>query len=161
MQLTLGEPAADQLRAMYERIEFRMWLQDIAKGDRDPSLAGAAGAAGAGNVPVATAESPLPVVAPPRVEYETVLTEAALAGWLRAIEQAELVSIDTSTSTSDPMTAEIVGISLAVDPASGCYVPFGHRYAGAPAQLSAAQVLDALAPWLGDAQRAKLGHNLK
>jgi DNA polymerase-1 len=161
MQLTLGEPAADQLRAMYERFEFRMWLQDIAKGDRDPSLAGAAGAAGAGNVPVATAESPLPVVAPPRVEYETVLTEAALAGWLRAIEQAELVSIDTSTSTSDPMTAEIVGISLAVDPASGCYIPFGHRYAGAPAQLSAAQVLDALAPWLGDAQRAKLGHNLK
>jgi DNA polymerase-1 len=160
-QLTLGEPAADQLRAMYERFEFRMWLQDIAKGDRDPSLAGAAGAAGAGNVPVATAESPLPVVAPPRVEYETVLTEAALAGWLRAIEQAELVSIDTSTSTSDPMTAEIVGISLAVDPASGCYIPFGHRYAGAPAQLSAAQVLDALAPWLGDAQRAKLGHNLK
>ena len=161
MQLTLGEPAADQLRAMYERFEFKMWLQDIAKGDRDPSLAGAAGAAGAGNVPVAKAEAPLPAVAPPRVEYETVLTEAALAGWLRAIGQAELVSIDTSTSTSDPMTAEIVGISLALDPASGCYIPFGHRYAGAPAQLSAAQVLDALAPWLGDAQRAKLGHNLK
>ena len=33
------------------------------------------------------------------------------------------------------MTAEIVGVSLSVEPASGCYIPFGHRYAGAPAQL--------------------------
>jgi DNA polymerase-1 len=57
--------------------------------------------------------------------------------------------------------AEIVGISLAIEPASGCYIPFGHRYAGAPAQLGSAQVLDALAPWLTDSRRAKLGQNLK
>jgi DNA polymerase-1 len=90
-----------------------------------------------------------------------VLTGAALATWLAAIDAAELVSVDTSTSTSDPLTAEIVGISLAIEPASGCYIPFGHRYAGAPAQLGSAQVLDALAPWLTDSRRAKLGQNLK
>ena len=158
-QLTLGEPAAAQLRALYERFEFKMWLQDIARGDRDPSLAGAAGAADAGNVP---AKMALPAAEPPpRVEYETVLTHEALARWLRAIEQAELVSLDTSTSTADPMTAEIVGISVAIEPATGCYIPFGHRYAGAPSQLDAHDVLRALAPWLENPQRVKLGQNLK
>ena len=104
-----------QLRALYERFEFKMWLQDIARGDRDPSLAGAAGAADAGNVP---AKMALPAAEPPpRVEYETVLTHEALERWLRAIEQAALVSLDTSTSTADPMTAEIVGISVAIEPA--------------------------------------------
>src|SRR6478609_1375110 len=51
--LLVGAPEANRLRALYERFEFKMWLQDIARGDRDPSLAGAAGAAGAGNIPVA------------------------------------------------------------------------------------------------------------
>ena len=159
--LLVGAPEADRLRALYERFEFKMWLQDIARGDRDPSLAGAAGAAGAGNIPVAQPETAPAPEPPPRVDYEIVLTEAALAKWVAAIDAAELVSVDTSTSTSDPLTAEIVGISLAIEPASGCYIPFGHRYAGAPAQLGSAQVLDALAPWLTDSRRAKLGQNLK
>jgi len=159
VQLLFGAPEAERLRALYERFEFKGWLQEIVKGDRDPSLVGAAGAATAGNVP-AKPESP-PREPPPRVEYETVLTQAALAKWLRALEAAVLVSVDTSTSTADPMTAEIVGISLSVEPASGCYIPFGHRYAGAPSQLDGIGVLDALAPWLRDPQRAKLGHNLK
>ena len=37
------------------------------------------------------------------------------------------------------MSAEIVGISFAVEPARGCYIPVGHRYAGAPAQLDRAR----------------------
>jgi DNA polymerase-1 len=160
VELLIAQPQTDRLRALYERFEFKMWLQDIARGERDPSPAGAAAAADAGNTPAARPE-PLPTAEPPRVEYETVLTGDALAGWLRAIDQADIVSVDTSTSTADPMTAEIVGVSLAIEPASGCYIPFGHRYAGAPAQLDAAEVLGALAPWLANPQRAKLGHNLK
>ncbi|MEO8537295.1 MAG: DNA polymerase I [Betaproteobacteria bacterium] len=158
--LRVVAPEADRLRALYERFEFKMWLQDIARGDRDPSLAGAAGAASAGTVPV-TDPVASPPVPPPRVEYETVLDEAALSRWLHKIGRAELVSVDTSTSTSDPLTAEIVGISLALEPATGCYIPFGHRYAGAPTQLGTSQVLDALTPWLADPLRPKLGQNLK
>ncbi len=59
------------------------------------------------------------------------------------------------------MSAEIVGLSFAIEPARGCYIPLGHRYAGAPAQLEPREVLAALAPWFGDAARAKLGQNLK
>ena len=159
--LKLGEPDVDRLRELYERFEFKMWLQDIARGDRDPSLAGAAGAVGAGKVPVAAPQPAAAAALPPSVEYETVLTDAALAKWVAAIDAANLVSIDTSTSTADPLTAEIVGISLAIEPTRGCYIPFGHRYAGAPEQLDGAHVLAALKPWLTDSQRAKLGQNLK
>jgi DNA polymerase I len=157
-ELTLREPASAELRAMYERFEFKSWLSDAARGNRAPDATGnAASPGGASRLAV----DALPRAEAPPVEYETVLTQDALDRWLRAVQQADLVSFDTSTSTADPLTAEIVGISLAIEPASGCYIPFGHRYAGAPAQLEAATVLDALRGWLGDAARAKLGQNLK
>ena len=160
VDLTLGEPATERLRTLYERFEFKVWLQEAARGDRD--LGGAVNSAarnGGGS------DADVPVAAPaanaPPVHYETVLTQEALDTWLRAIGEADLVSFDTSTTTADPMSAEIVGLSFAIEPARGCYIPVGHRYAGAPAQLETGEVLAALTPWFGDAARAKLGQNLK
>jgi DNA polymerase-1 len=159
-QLVPGEPDTERLRAMYERFEFKMWLQEVARGARDIGKpAAAAGAPGPGDPAVAVASATARAAVP--VDYETVLTREQLDRWLNAIDKAAIVSFDTSTSTADPMTAQIVGVSLAIDAASGCYIPFGHRYAGAPQQLDAADVLRALAPWLENARRAKLGQNLK
>ncbi|MGE5169621.1 MAG: DNA polymerase I [Rudaea sp.] len=47
------------------------------------------------------------------------------------------------------------------NPIHAAYVPLAHRYAGTPAQLDRAEVLARLAPWLEDARRSKLGHDLK
>jgi DNA polymerase I len=159
-ELTLGNPAADQLRTMYERFEFKSWLSDAARAGRAPGETGDARRAIETAASGADLEATPRAAAPP-VEYETVLTRDALDRWLRAIGEAELVSFDTSTTTADPLTAEIVGVSLAIEPARGCYIPFGHRYAGVPSQLDAATVLGALRDWLGDSGRAKLGQNLK
>ncbi len=59
------------------------------------------------------------------------------------------------------MAAELVGVSFAVTAGEAAYVPFGHRYLGAPAQLSQAQVLEALRPLLEDPAKPKIGQNLK
>ncbi len=59
------------------------------------------------------------------------------------------------------MRARLVGVSLSVEPGTGAYIPVGHDYPGAPAQLPAAQVLDALRPLLEDAGRRKLGQHGK
>ena len=64
-----------------------------------------------------------------------VCDEPALARWLAAIDAAELVAFDTETTSLDPMQARIVGVSLAITPGPACYIPLGHRYAGAPDQL--------------------------
>ena len=59
------------------------------------------------------------------------------------------------------MAAELVGVSFAVTRGEAAYVPFGHRYLGAPAQLSQGQVLEALRPLLEDPAKLKIGQNLK
>ncbi len=59
------------------------------------------------------------------------------------------------------MAAELVGISLSVEPGRAAYIPVGHVYAGAPEQLSREQVLNKLKPWLQSAKHAKLGQHFK
>ncbi|HET6265284.1 MAG TPA: 5'-3' exonuclease H3TH domain-containing protein, partial [Usitatibacter sp.] len=93
--------------------------------------------------------------------YETVLDEEGLERWARKLEAAAIASVDTETTSLDPMMAEIVGISFSAAPGEGAYIPLTHRYAGAPAQLPIGQVLARLKPWLEDAARPKVGQNTK
>jgi DNA polymerase-1 len=72
-----------------------------------------------------------------------------------------LIAVDTETTSLDPMRAEIVGISFAVEAGHAAYVPVAHAYAGAPAQLARDDVLAALKPLLEDANRGKVGQHLK
>ncbi|MBY0242238.1 MAG: DNA polymerase I [Burkholderiaceae bacterium] len=100
-------------------------------------------------------------VAPATVHYETVLTEAQLDVWIARINQAELTAVDTETTSLEPMTAQMVGISLATEPGLACYIPVAHSYQGVPQQLDRAYVLERLKPWLEDAKQNKVGQNLK
>ncbi|HXY22317.1 MAG TPA: DNA polymerase I, partial [Burkholderiaceae bacterium] len=93
--------------------------------------------------------------------YECVLTSEQLATWIERISSAELTSIDTETTSLDPMTAELVGISLSVRAGEACYIPLGHRYPGAPVQLERALVLERLGPWLRSDRHLKLGQHSK
>jgi len=54
-----------------------------------------------------------------------------------------------------------VGISLSVRPGEACYIPLGHRYPGAPAQLDRSAVLEQLRSWLQSETRPKLGQHSK
>ena len=164
--LTLREPALERLRALYERFEFKGWLRELARpeaADDDVAgrLADRAARDDAGRRFDVDAGLPPPAAVAPPVHYEPVLTHEALERWIAAIAAAELVSFDTETTSTEPMTAGIVGISFAIEPARGCYIPLAHRYAGAPAQLDRDEVLARLAPWFADAGRPKLGQNLK
>ena len=93
--------------------------------------------------------------------YETVLDEEALERWVRRLEGAAIASIDTETTSLDPMRAELVGISVSAAAGEGAYIPLTHRYAGAPAQLPIDKVLARLRPWLEDASKAKVAQNSK
>jgi DNA polymerase-1 len=89
------------------------------------------------------------------------LSEADFNIWIEKIKTAELVAVDTETTSLDYMRAELVGISLAVAPGQAAYIPFGHDYLGAPEQLSRELVLEKIKPLLEDASIAKVGQNLK
>jgi DNA polymerase-1 len=139
----------DKLTDLYERYEFRTWLGE---------LSGAAGEGG--DSEAADAPSAPPPPARP-VHYETVLTEADFERWLKKLEAAELICLDTETTSLDPMQARLVGLSFAVEAFEACYIPLDHRYAGVPNQLKLNEVLARLKPMLEDANRPKLGQNLK
>jgi DNA polymerase-1 len=94
-------------------------------------------------------------------EYELVTTPDRLGAWLEKLRGAELIAFDTETTSIDAMRAEIVGVSLAVDVGTACYIPLGHDYPGAPTQLPRDAVLAALKPIFEDADRPKLGQHAK
>ena len=147
--LTPNAPDRDKLIALFSQFEFKTWTRELQ----------AAGAAS--QAPSAAAQETPPVDPVREARYETVLTEAQLDAWLDTLARAELVSVDTETTSLDPMQAQLVGISLSVTPHAGAYIPLAHRYASAPRQLELALVLAKLQPWFENPQQKKLGQNLK
>ncbi len=93
--------------------------------------------------------------------YATILSEADLDVWLEKINQAKLVCFDTETTSLDPMTAKIVGMSFSVEAGTGDYLPLTHDYFDAPEQLNFAATLAKVKPILEDPSIKKVGQNLK
>ena len=104
-----------------------------------------------------------PVAVRPAVSvvYDTILTWEAFEGWREKLLAADLVALDTETTSLDEMRAEIVGISFSVRPGEAAYIPLTHDYPDAPMQLPRDEVLARLKPWLEDASRFKLGQHIK
>ncbi len=107
------------------------------------------------------AELALDRPAAPDGTYEVVTSEDAFAALLAALGRASEFALDLETTSTDPLTAEIVGISLAVEPDRAWYIPVGHTYPGAPAQLPLRRVLEGLRPLLEGETPRILGQNLK
>lgn len=144
----------DMLIAFYRRYGFKTWLRELAGDAAAPSAAPASN----GEAQTTLFETAAPAV---KAEYETVLTEAQLDRWIDTISAAPLTSVDTETTSLDPLRAQLVGISLCCKPGIAAYIPVAHRYQDAPAQLSRETVLARLKPWLEDASKPKVGQNLK
>ncbi len=98
---------------------------------------------------------------PPQSDSKTITvnTPEALAELVTALAAAPMIALDTETTSTDPMLARLVGISLAVVPEEGYYLPVGHQTLDA--QLGLEEVLEALRPALTDPAKIKIGHNLK
>ncbi|MCT9123617.1 DNA polymerase I [Cupriavidus gilardii] len=165
----------EKLVAFFSRYGFKTWLRELT-GEKLPDARAQAAAAasrnGAGqgslfDGPGAAAGDAAPAEAPPaEIRYETVVTESALEEWARRIERAELTCIDTETTSIDPMQAQLVGISLSVEPGIACYIPVAHQgpdVAGMEGrgQLPRELVLARLRAWLEDPARYKVGQHLK
>lgn len=166
--LALREQDVPELTELYTRYGFTQALKElgapvpapVAASETTPSLRGTAAGFARGSVEAPAAGTLDPALSAPG-EYETVLTAEQLQAWVERLQQAELISFDTETDALDAMRARLVGISLAVEPGRAAYIPVGHDYPGAPAQLPMQQVLDALRPALQDPAKKKLGQHGK
>ncbi len=97
----------------------------------------------------------------PEKQYSTILTDDQLQQLTSELRQSGGFAVDTETTSQYPMRAELVGISVSIQPHQGAYIPVGHRYIGAPQQLPLETVIDALKPILEDPVLPKYGQNIK
>ncbi|OWW20542.1 DNA polymerase I [Noviherbaspirillum denitrificans] len=146
----------DAMIDFFKRYGFKTWLRELAGDDAVPTRPAAQQDSGEPQGSLFDAPA-----APEKTEYETVLTDAQLDRWIATINAAALTSVDTETTSLDPMRAQLVGISLCCTPGIAAYIPVAHSYQDAPAQLSREHVLEKLKPWLEDAGKRKAGQNLK
>jgi len=91
-------------------------------------------------------------------QSEVIDTPEALEGLVKRLSVAKTISFDTETTSVDQMRAGLVGISLAIEPGKGIYIPVGHREGR---QLPLEMVLEALRGPMTDPAIGKVGHNLK
>jgi DNA polymerase-1 len=117
-----------------KRHEFNSWLQELDDG--------------VGEIAV-------------EVDYRTVTTFAELDSLIARLENADLVALDTETTSLDSMQAELVGLSFCIEAGQATYIPVGHDYAGAPEQLDRDKVLARLKPLLEDRELRKVGQHIK
>ncbi len=93
--------------------------------------------------------------------YETITNEKHLEKWLKIVNESEITSIDTETTSLNPMKAMVIGISLATSANKGAYIPFGHAQGNTSDQLDKSFVLEKLKKWLEDPSQLKIGQNIK
>lgn len=94
-------------------------------------------------------------------QYRTVLDEASFEVLLTELGRVPEFAIDLETTSLNPFEADIVGVSISFREHEAWYIPVGHAYPGAPAQLPLPRVLQGLGPLLCDHSKGKIGQNLK
>ena len=136
----------EALIELYREMEFKTWLDDLLR------EAKAAGQASDNGEAAEQAQEN---------QYEIITEQADFDRWLVKLEAAELFAFDTETTSIDAQRAELVGVSLAVQPHEAAYIPVAHSYMGVPDQLDRDKVLAALKPYLEDPAKAKVAQHAK
>ena len=151
-ELTIKPADKDELIKCYGEMEFKRWLAEVLdnKITANTSIDAAS----------ETQEDSTPVEAI-ATQYDCILTEAELDAWIAKLKQADLMAVDTETTSLDYMVAELVGISFAVEAGKAAYLPLTHDYVGAPTQIDKTVALEKLRPLLEDPKLKKVGQNLK
>jgi DNA polymerase I len=138
-KLTDGRPDLGRQRELYERFEFKTWLKEVES-------------------------APRPLVdKPERVQkrkYRSILSEDELKDLVLKLEALPLVGFGSFCAGDEPMTARLVGFAFAFGD-EAVYLPLGHDYPGAPAQVPLEPALKLLKPWLEREDCRKVGENVK
>lgn len=136
---------------LFQELEFRSLIKELP--DVMPT-ATESGQMGLFDDPTAVGEAQLPV----STDYLCVQDEAALARVVEQLKNAQILSFDVETTSTDAIQATLVGLGVAWAPHEAAYIPIAHREGE---QLPWETVRAAIAPFFADASLPKLAHNGK
>lgn len=134
----LKEPNREAVTALFQRFEFYAFLKRFGRAETVESTSQA---------------------------YHLISEEGQLERLVERLRKAEFVVFDVETTSLFPVEAELVGISVALEPKEAFYIPLAHKPAdgetGEVKQLERERVLEKLKPVLENPDIKKCGHNLK
>ncbi|SPD72957.1 DNA polymerase I [uncultured Desulfobacterium sp.] len=129
--LKVGAPMTEELTNIFKELEFKGLWETFAERKESASA------------------------------YSLCLDVASLNAMIGKIKNAGMVSVDTETTSQDPMQAALVGISFSCIEGEAIYIPLGHSYMGVPTQMGMTETLDVLKVILEDDKILKIGQNIK
>ena len=133
--LVMRPADVDKLREHFQRYEFKPWLDELGGSEATARLNA--------------------------LDVAVINDLGALATLLGRAKQAGALTIQLETTGTRFMESEPIGVALGIKAGDVAYVPVGHDYVGAPAQISWADFIDAARSVLEDAAVAKTGQDLK
>jgi len=155
------KPDPDTLLGFLEKQEFKRII---------PKVKSRFNGNGNGN---GTATDSAVLIAPDAVDYTLVQDIETLREWCRNAYSAGQVAVDTETTSLDAMRAELVGVSMSIEPGKACYIPLRHKnpqaqgdmFGGgeetAPKQVAWDDAIDLIKRLLEDPSVLKIGQNIK
>lgn len=132
----IKQPDHTKLITLFREMEFKTWISDLLEKNKDTSTIN-------------------------HKKYPIILDESALLTLTSILEKCKVFVVDTETTSLNYMQAKIVGLAICLESHDAYYIPFGHDYDGAPAQLSEEKVLTALKPIFENEKIKKIGHHIK
>ncbi|EGT75155.1 DNA polymerase I [Haemophilus haemolyticus M21127] len=168
-ELLLGESQNDQLIEYFARYEFKRWLNEVMNGsdsitqttEQPVKINQYQVTSPAQNSVGNSAVENTPKIQIDRTKYETLLTQTDLTRWIEKLNVAKLIAVDTETDSLDYMSANLVGISFALENGEAAYLPLQLDYLDAPKTLEKSTALAAIKPILENPDIHKIGQNIK
>ena len=141
----------EQLIHLCQEYEFKAWLKELVHQNTSTNEPNAAA--------INTPQEDKVETSQPLLSYDIINQTVLFEQWLEQLQACDLFCVDTETTSLDAMCAEIVGISLAIEPGKPVYIPLMHD--DGTVQLSRSEVLAGLKPILENPSIGKVGQNLK
>ncbi len=129
--LAVGERDEKRLHKLFTELEFKTLLKEAPKTSKPKSTS----------------------------KYTCILDDKTFDAWLKKLAKAKQIVLDCETDRLDFTTADLVGLSFAVEAGEAAYLPFSHDYENAPSQLDRDACLKKLKPILEE--KPIIGQHIK
>ena len=91
-------------------------------------------------------------------KYKNIISEVDLEKLIKNLNNKSIISVDTETTSLNPLSAELVGISICCSDNEAYYIPVAHKNVKS---LDSKVVLKKIKPILEDLSIKKIGQNIK
>ncbi len=129
--LAVGERDEKRLHELFTELEFKTLLKEAPKASKPKSIS----------------------------KYTCILDDKTFDAWLKKLAKAKQIVLDCETDRLDFTTANLVGLSFAVEAGEAAYLPFTHDHEKAPPQLDRDACLKKLKPILEE--KPIIGQHIK